>query len=330
MGDLLSNGPDRPPWRPSRRLTAAAAAVASSAAVVVGIVALNGPDDQRPRAPESPSAAAPSGVAFPRGPDAPVKAGQTPGLVIAGMPLPRGATSIRRDRSAGAGPLTVVLRRSDGSGSLGRHGAVVTFPVAAPSGGRPIRVGGVSGRALVREVVWPVEGSYARVRGDLPQSELIAVAAATRVASGRPRVDAPRGLSVAATGTLWPAHLNETRYGSRATGEVDELSGGLTFTGVARGGGFEDALYATGAQPAGTVHGRPAVVTSAFGGNGALAWEPAPGVVVYVGYSGAALDRGAVDALRRLAARSRLLSPAQWQATGPSTSDRANDLGRAD
>ncbi|MDX3797989.1 hypothetical protein [Streptomyces sp. AK04-3B] len=333
MGDLLSNGPDRPPWRPSRRLIAAAAAVVSSAAVVMGIVALNGPDDQRPRAPESPSAAASSassGAAFPPGPDAPVTAGQTPGLVIAGLPLPRGGTSIRRDRAAGTGPLTVVLRRTDGSGALGRHGAVVTFPVAAPSGGRPIRVGGVSGRALAREVVWPVEGSYARVRGDLPQSELIAVAAATRVASGRPRVEAPRGLSVAATGALWPAQLNETRYGSRATGEVDELSGGLTFTGVARGGGFEDALYATGAQPAGTVHGRPAVVTSAFGGNGALAWEPAPGVVAYVGYSGAALDRGAVDALRRLASRTRLLSPAQWRATGPSTSDQTNDLGLPD
>ncbi|MGW1275022.1 hypothetical protein ACWD5A_41320, partial [Streptomyces sp. NPDC002491] len=317
MGEVLSNGPDRPPWRPSRRLTAAVAAVVSSAAVAVGIIALDdGPADRRPQASGSPSAAAPSGVVFPPGPDAPVGAGQTPGLVIAGMPLPRGATAVKRDRSASAGPFTVVVRRSDGSGTLGRHGAVVAFPVTAPSGGRPIRVGGGSGRALAREVVWPIAGSYARVRGDLPQSELIAVAAATRVASGRPRVDAPRGLAVAATGVLWPVHLNETRYSSRGTGEVDELSGGLTFTGVARCGGLEDVLYATGAEAAGTVHGRPAVVTSAFGGNGALAWEPAPGVVAYVGYSGAQLDQGAVDALRRLAARTRLLSPAQWQATG--------------
>ncbi|MFF6806132.1 hypothetical protein [Streptomyces sp. NPDC012616] len=331
MGDVLSSGPDRPPWRPSRRLTAVTAAVVSSAVIVVGIVAVvNEPDGRRPRAPESPSAAAPSGSAFPHGPDAPVGAGQTPGLVIAGAPLPRDATLIRRDLSAGAGPSTVVLRRSDGSGSLGRHGAVVTFPVTAPSRGSPVRVGEVSGRALAREVVWPVAGSYARVRGDLPRSELIAVAAATRVASGRPRVEAPRGLSVAATGTLWPVHVNETRYSSRGTGETDELSGGLTFTGVARCGGFEDALYATGAQPAGTVHGRPAVLTSAFGGNGALAWEPAPGVVAYVGYSGAHLDRGAVDALRRLAARTRLLSPAQWRTTGPWTSDQTNDLGRPD
>ncbi|MEH0541746.1 hypothetical protein QA802_01215 [Streptomyces sp. B21-105] len=308
----------------------AAAAVVSSAAVVMAVVAVNGPDGRGPRAPESPSAAASSGSAFPHGPDAPVGAGQTPGLVIAGIPLPRGATLIKRDRSAGAGPWTVVLRRSDGSGSLGRHGAVVTFPVAAPSAGRPVRVGGVSGRASAREITWPVEGSYARVRGDLPRSELIAVAAATRVASGRPRVVAPRGLSVTATDTLWPAHMNETRYSSRATGETDELSGGLTFTGVARCGGFEDALYATGVRAAGTVHGRPAVLTSAFGGNGALAWEPAPGVVAYVGYSGAQLDQGAVDALRRLAERTRLLSPGQWRATGPWTSDQTNDLGRAD
>ncbi|AVV47113.1 hypothetical protein C6376_43115 [Streptomyces sp. P3] len=308
-----------------------AVAVVSSAAIVLGIVTVvDEPDGRRPSAPGSPSAAAPSGSTFPHGPNAPVGAGQTPGLVIAGVPLPRGATLIKRDRSAGAGPLTVVVRRSDASGSLGRHGAVVTFPVTAPSGGRAVRVGGVSGRALAREVVWPVAGSYARVRGDLPRSELIAVAAATRVESGRPHVDAPRGLSVAATGTLWPAQVNEARYRSHATGETDELSGGLTFTGVARCGGFEDALYAGGARPAGTVQGRPAVVTSAFGGNGALAWEPAPGVVAYVGYSGAQLDRGAVDALRRLAARTRLVSPAQWRSTGPSTSDQTNDLGRPD
>ncbi|MGW0583620.1 hypothetical protein ACWD25_48705 [Streptomyces sp. NPDC002920] len=133
-----------------------------------------------------------------------------------------------------------------------------------------------------------------------------------------------------ATGPSRPPYIHETRYSSAETGEADELSGGLTFTGVARCGGLEDQLYATRVQTAGTVNGKPAVVTSAFGGNGALAWEPAPGVVAYIGYSGALLDEGAVAALRRLAARTRLLSPEQWQATSPTTNDQTNDLGRFD
>jgi hypothetical protein len=155
----------------------------------------------------------------------------------------------------------------------------------------------------------------------------MAVAAATIIVSGRPEVEPPPGLSVTATGTSRPPHIYEARYSSTETGEANELSGGLTFTGVARCGGLEDQLYATHVQTAGTVHGKPAVITSAFGGNGALAWEPTPGVVAYIGYSGAQLDEGAVAALRRLAARTRLLSPVQWQATGPTTSDQANDFG---
>ncbi|MEU1191360.1 hypothetical protein [Streptomyces sp. NPDC005859] len=325
MGDVLSSGPDRPPWRPPRRLITAAAAVALSAALVVGIVAVSGSDEKTPAAPLNSSSPSPSGSAFPDGPDAITRAGQTPGLVITGLPLPRNATLIKRDRRAYEGPSTVVLRRSDGS--LGRHGAVVTYPVPRPQGGRPVHVGSVSGRALEREITWPVGGSYARVRGDLPQSELIAVAAAVGVVSGRPEVDPPPGLSVTATGTSRPSSIHEARYSSRETGEADELSGGLTFTGVARCGGLEDQLYVTRVQTAGTVHGKPAVVTSAFGGNGALAWEPVPGVVAYIGYSGAQLDEGAVAALRRLAARARLLSPEQWQATGPTTSDQTNDFG---
>lgn len=169
-----------------------------------------------------------------------------------------------------------------------------------------------------------------RVRGDLPQSELIAVAVATRVVSGRPVVESPPGLSVTATGSSRPPYIHEARYGSAETGEANELSGGLTFTGVARCGGLEDQLYAGRVRTAGTVNGKPAVITSALGGNGALAWEPVPGVVAYIGYSGAPLDEGAVAALRRLAARARLLSPGQWQATGPTTSDQINDFDRFD
>ncbi|MFJ9011659.1 hypothetical protein [Streptomyces canus] len=195
--------------------------------------------------------------------------------------------------------------------------------------GQPVRVGRVTGRAVEGEVTWPIAGAYARVRGDLPRSELIGIAAATTVTSaGRPEVAPPSGLSVTATGPSRPHYVREARYGSDRVGESDELSGGLTFTGVARCGGIEDRLYEGGAQASGPVHGKPAVVTTALGGNGVLAWEPRPGLVAYVGYSGAALDESAIAALHRIAEHTRLVSAEQWQDTGPQTIDQVNDFGR--
>jgi hypothetical protein len=201
---------------------------------------------------------------------------------------------------------------------------VVTFPVPATELGRPVQVGSVPGKAGEREITWPLRGLYARVRGDLPQSELIAVAAMTTVRAGRPVVKPPPGLTVVATGTSRPGYIREARYGSDEVGEADALSNGLTYTGVVRCGGLEEQLYATDARAAGTVHGKPAVVTSGLGGNGVLAWEPAPGVVAYVGYSGSLLDDRAIAALHRMAERTRLLSEPQWRATRPQTSDQIN------
>jgi len=85
--------------------------------------------------------------------------------------------------------------------------------------------------------------------------------------------------------------------------------------------------YAAGSDPGGQVGGRPAVVSSVLGGNGTIAWEPAPGVVAYVGYSGGSLDDRAVAALRRLAERSRPLDDRQWRAVRPQRVDQANELG---
>ncbi|MFF7642943.1 hypothetical protein [Streptomyces canus] len=58
-----------------------------------------------------------------------------------------------------------------------------------------------------------------------------------------------------------------------------------------------------------------------------LVWEPEPGLVAYVGYSGASLAEGAVAALHQIAERTRLLSAEQWQATRPQTNDQTNDFG---
>ncbi|MEW2487533.1 hypothetical protein [Streptomyces sp. NPDC048411] len=239
--------------------------------------------------------------------------------------MSRGSTLIRRDRTAGGGPWTVVVRRPDGS--LGRNGAVVTFPVPAPGQGRAVRVGGVAGSVGDGAITWPADGAYARIRGDLSERELIRIAAATVVVAGRPTVEPPPGLSVAATGMSRPRDLNEARYGSDALGEPTELSNGLIYTGVARGGGFEDRLYAVKTQAAGSVRGKSATATSELGGSGLLAWEPVPGVIAYVGYSGGLFTDRAVAALRQIAERTRLLSAEQWQATGPRTVYQVNDFG---
>jgi hypothetical protein len=50
-------------------------------------------------------------------------------------------------------------------------------------------------------------------------------------------------------------------------------------------------------------------------------------VVAYVGYSGATLDDDAVNALRRVAQRSRPLDDGQWRATRPQTVDQTNEPG---
>jgi hypothetical protein len=140
-------------------------------------------------------------------------------------------------------------------------------------------------------------------------------------------VEPPPGLSVTATGPSRPRDLREVRYRSHDVGETSALSDGLTYTGVVRCGGFEDRLYVAKARAAGTVHGRPAVVTSSLSGDGLLAWEPAPGVVAYVGYSGAPLTARAVAALHRIAERTRLLSTRQWRTTGSQTTDGINNFG---
>ncbi|GAA3339045.1 hypothetical protein GCM10020358_21370 [Amorphoplanes nipponensis] len=219
-----------------------------------------------------------------------------------------------------------MVRRRDGS--LGRHGAVVTFPVPAPPAtARTLDVGGTPGRAGPDTVTWPLAGAYARVRGDLPERALIAIAARTTASRGRPAVRPPAGYAVVSRGPYRPPAIHEIRYGSADLGEQATLGGGLTFTGVARGGGFEDRLYATPGAVGGLVGGRPAVVSMALGGNAALAWEPAPGVVAYVGYSGSSPGGGTVAALHRLAQRARPLDAGQWRAARPSTADQTNEPG---
>ncbi|MEU6141247.1 hypothetical protein ABZ848_12880 [Streptomyces sp. NPDC047081] len=332
MTEVLSGGgPDRPPWKPPRWLVVTAVAVVAVAAVVAivaGLVMVTGGGAGQSAAPRSsPQASAtPTDGSQLTDSGLSVARDQTPGLVITGKGAAAGRSTLNRhDRTATAGPWTVTVRRSD-TGSLGHDGAVVTYPVEKPPAGSPIRFDEAAGSRRDGEVIWPLADSYARVRGDLPWAQLAKIADGTSVVAGRPEVKAPAGFSVVSTGPARPHVVREARYGSEEVGEARELGNGLIFTGVVRCGGIEDRLYALGARAAGTVHGRPAVVTDAIVGNAILAWEPKPGVIAYVGYSGAALDRGAIEALRRTAERTRLLSPREWQGTRPTTVGQRNDF----
>jgi len=208
-----------------------------------------------------------------------------------------------------------VVRRADGR--LGRGEAVVTFPVDAPPGGREVVGPGL--------MVWSIDHRWARVRGDLDPNELATLASRTTVSGGRPVVRPPAGYAVIATTPYRPPSRRELRYGSDEVGEQAALGNGLTYTGIAAAGGFQDTLYAGGVRDAVTVNGRPAVISTVYGGNATIAWQPVPGLVAYVGYSGAALDAAAVAALERLAGRARLLSDEQWRALGVQTIDQTND-----
>ncbi|GIF47558.1 hypothetical protein Afe04nite_20970 [Asanoa ferruginea] len=85
------------------------------------------------------------------------------------------------------------------------------------------------------------------------------------------------------------------------------------------------SIYCGDAPADSTSLGRPSFVSPVFGSNGTVAWEPVPGLVAYVGYSGAELNDAAVTALQRLAVRARLLNGSQWQSTGPFTANQSNE-----
>jgi hypothetical protein len=321
VADVVSFGSDKPPWHPSRRLIAVA--VVTLSAVVIGVAVLASRDPAAPRA-VAPPAVSPAPEAAPVAPCRPMPASSPAGLVI--DEGGQASALVRCDRGAAAeGPWTVVVRRRDGS--LARRGAVVTFPVGPPDAGRTVDVGGAAGTAGAGTIVWPVAGRYARIRGDLPEPALIAIAARTTVTGDRPRVDPPTGYRVVSAGSYRPPAVHENRYGSDDLGEQDALGAGLTYASVFTGGGFEDQLYAVRARDGGLVAGRPAVVSAVFGGNGTIAWELTPGVVALIGYSGSPMDDTAVAALQGVAERARAVTGREWQALAPQTVDQTNEPG---
>jgi len=239
------------------------------------------------------------------------------GLVL-DEPIP-GYALTARDAAAAGGAWTVVVRRDDGS--LGHNGAVVTYPVdpTKEGAGSPVQVGSAQGFGRPGFIVWPLAGQSARIRGDLPGSDLVRIAESTTVVGGHPKVAQLPRFTVADPSPARLPLVHEIRYND---GDL-----GFTYTGMTSGGGFEDALYGVDVTPVGTVHGSPAVASTVQGGNGTVAWEPAPGLVAYVGWSSSPISARTTSIAVRLAEGSHSITAEQWLALTPQLVDRPNILG---
>ena len=185
-----------------------------------------------------------------------------------------------------------------------------------------------TGFTQLSTLVVPQTGGSILVRSaSLDAQEITAIGDATQIINGRPVVTLPDSMAanyqVVAVGTVRPAVIHETSYGCDEVGEAATLTAHC-YTGLTTSPGFENALYTVGFQPGPLVHGHPSVISTVGGGNATLAWEPQPGLVAYVGYSGPALANEQIAALARLAERATTISPAQCLATHPQIGQQDN------
>lgn len=164
-------------------------------------------------------------------------------------------------------------------------------------------------------MTWATAGSYATLRGDLPTDELTDIASHVVIRNRRPVLQMPgAGLASAATVPFMPPKTYTVRYdAARGFGAAGRALGGLVFTGVAQTAVLDEWILAAHPSFVGQVRGTPAVATSLFGGNEALAWELRPGTIAYVGYSGAESTDRTTQALLCLAQWSRRVDQSQWQ-----------------
>jgi hypothetical protein len=218
----------------------------------------------------------------------------------------------RWDCEAPKGPWSVVIRGA--GGRFGLHSAVLTFPVGrALSGALMTKPQGGLWNPDLRRLVWPIAGSHAQIVGDLSQTELADLAMSMSIGGGRPQLTGVDGFAATATIPYRPSVVHEMRYSTADLGQLGTLGDGLVYTGTLSGASFESQVFEVQPQPAGMVRGKPAVYAQVKGRNGTLAWEPVPGEVAYIGFSGSPARTDPIEALRGLADKGRALTPAQWQ-----------------
>lgn len=242
------------------------------------------------------------------------------GLTLGSRLLVQGWALERWDCIALKGPWSVVIRATDGH--LGLHGAVVTFPVDSQGSGTAVATPqGGRWDSTRQMLIWPLAGHHAQIVGDLGQAELTDLATHVTVAGGKPHLPTLDGFTSAATTTYRPPVVHELRYSTGDLAQAGRLGSGVVYTGVMSGAMFETLAFEARGKSAGFVRGKPAVysrVEGTFdshgqGNSGTLAWESAPGEVTYIGFSGGATDADAIESLRALANRGRMLTAAQWE-----------------
>jgi hypothetical protein len=233
------------------------------------------------------------------------------GLVLGDRLKVPGWSLERWDCNAPKGPWSVVIRGT--GGHFGVQSAVATFPVGSARTGTVVSgpPGGLWDPVL-RRLVWPLAGSHAQIIGDLGPATLANLARSIAVVGGKPHLRARGGYTAVSTIPYASTVVHEMRYVTAALGQVGTLGEGSLYTGAMSGASFESAALEAHARSAGSVRGRPAIYFEVAGRFGTLAWQPAPGQVSYIGFSGASIRPDAVEALRALANRGKALTPSQW------------------
>jgi len=222
------------------------------------------------------------------------------------------------------GPWSVIIRDSDGHFASKSAVVIYPFPGLAGQFDTPVaKPQGAKWNAESLSLIWPInEGYNAKIVGDLGQARLADLATRITVQQGRPHFLPVDGFAASAPTTSRPPVVHEIRYQSVDLGQESKLGTGEIWTAVMTGTGAEAQAFEDGVRPAGFVRGKPAIFTTnpypsrysfATGQNsGALVWESAPDEVTCIGYDGSATEKEAIEALRALADKGTMLSPAQW------------------
>jgi hypothetical protein len=237
---------------------------------------------------------------------------QLGGMLLGDLQRTPGSAVERWHCDALNGPWSVVIRAT--SGHFGVHSAVVTFPVARVGSGVPSTKpqGGIWNPGT-RKLTWPLGSSHAQIVGDLGQATLEDLATRVTIDLGEPRFSPLKGFAARDAIPYDSPVVHEIRYSTDDLGEAGIRGSGLIYTGVTLGASFETLVFEANAQPAGSVRSMPALFSRVPSGNGALAWESAPGEVTYVGTAGIATRANAVETLRALADNAQMLTPRQWE-----------------
>jgi hypothetical protein len=268
----------------------------------------------------------------------------TPGLLrpilrvdpntLGGLVLPTGGEKAsysrrsleRKDTDAAGSPDAVVVRRK--GFSLGMHSVVISTP--PPAGAKTFSnvdsTLGVQPSVLVADR----PGGRVMLKSTLvSMAELKKIAEAIRVENDKVVIESDDDMSaydVISGDSLAPASIRESRYGCDSVGEKETLVS-LCYTGLTTLPGFESALLDEGFTPGPLIGQAPSVLSKVGGGNATLAWELAPGIVAYVGYSGSP-NGDEVAALKRLAMVANPLTETQWLATTPQVVEQNNAWNR--